>query len=128
MLQMNRTHLNGAVLGRRFPSAFCETLDPENRWLIFSPLMPGDELEATYSPQFSTVTGPLPKPVRQASGALFIKQWLGLTDEETVEQLRKNSGRRYFLSFYVHSRKTLFDPSMMVYFRKAHPSRRETFL
>jgi hypothetical protein len=31
------------------------------------------------------------KPVRLAFGALFIKQRLGLTDEETVEQIRENA-------------------------------------
>ncbi len=47
-----------------------------------------------YAPQFSTSTGAPVKPVRLAFGALFIKQRLGLTDEETVEQIRENAYMR----------------------------------
>ena len=60
------------------------TLDPENRWLLFSSLMPWEELEATYAPQFRPTKGAPAKPVRLAFGAVFIKQRLGLTDEESV--------------------------------------------
>jgi hypothetical protein len=33
-----------------FHVPFAGTLDPENRWVIFSSLLPWEELEATYSP------------------------------------------------------------------------------
>ncbi len=59
-------------------------LNPENRWVLFSLLMPWEELEETYAPQFSPTTGASVKSVRLAFGALFIKQRLGLSDEETV--------------------------------------------
>ena len=78
---------------------FGGTLDPENRWVLFSSLMPWEELEATYAPQFSPTTGAPAKPVRLAFGALFIKQRLGLTDEETVEQIRENAYMQFFLGF-----------------------------
>ncbi len=67
---------------------FGGTLDPENRWVLFSSLMPWEELEAPYAPQFSPTTDAPAKSVRLAFGALFIKQRLGLTDEETVERGR----------------------------------------
>ncbi len=66
---------------------FGGTLDPNNRWVVFSSLMPWEELEETYASQFSPTTGAPAKSVRLAFGALFIKQRLGLTDEETVEQI-----------------------------------------
>jgi hypothetical protein len=53
-----------------------------------------------------------------AFGALFIKQRLGLTDEETVEQVRENPYMQFFLGFSGYSSKPPFDPSMMVHFRK----------
>jgi hypothetical protein len=56
--------------------------------------------------------------VRLAFGALFIKQRLGLTDEETVEQIRENAYMQFFLGFAGYSSKAPFDPSMMVHFRK----------
>jgi hypothetical protein len=80
--------------------------------------MPWEELEATYAPQFSPTTGAPEKPVRLAFGDLFIKQRLGLTVEETVEQIRENAYVQFFFGFAVYSSKAPFDPSMMVHFRK----------
>ncbi len=70
---------------------FSVTSDPENRWMLFASPMPWEELEETYAPQFSPKTGAPANPVRLAFGALFIKQRLGLTDKETVEQIRENA-------------------------------------
>lgn len=53
--------------------------------------MPWEELEAAYAPQFNPTTGAPAKPVSLAFGALFIKQRLGLTDEETVEQISEKT-------------------------------------
>jgi IS5 family transposase len=50
--------------------------------------------------------------------SVFIKQRLGLTDEETVEQIRENAYMQFFLGFAGYSSKAPFDPSMMVHFRK----------
>ena len=97
---------------------FSGTLDLENRWVLFSSLMPWEELEATYAPQFSPTTGAPAKPARLAFGALFIKQRLGLSDEEIVEQIRENAYMQFFLGFAGYSSKAPFDPSMMVHFRK----------
>ena len=79
-------HHNGQLTIEEFHVPFGGTLDPDNRWVLFSTLMPWEELEETYAPQFSPTTGAPAKSVRLAFGALFIKQRLGLTDEETVEQ------------------------------------------
>jgi len=97
---------------------FGGTLDPENRWVLFATLMPSDEIEEAYDHQFSPTTGAPAKPARLAFGALFIKQRLGLSDEETVEQIRENAYMQFVLGFAEYSSKTQFDPSMMVYFRK----------
>ena len=86
---MYRNHHNGQLSIEDFHVPFDGTLDPDNRWVLFSSLMPWEELEATYAPQFSRTTGAPAKSVRLAFGALFIKQRLGLSDEETVEQIRE---------------------------------------
>ena len=78
---------------------FGGTLDPDNRWVLFSSLMPWAELEATYAAQFNSTTGAPAKPVRVAFGALFINQRLGLTDEETVAQIRKNAYIQFSFAF-----------------------------
>lgn len=115
---MYRKHHNGQLSIEDFHVPYGGTLDPDNRWVIFSSLMPWDELEETYAPQFSRTTGAPAKSVRLAFGALFIKQRLGLSDEETVEQIRENAYMQYFLGFAGYSSKVPFDPSMMVHFRK----------
>jgi IS5 family transposase len=52
--------------------------------------MPWGELEKTYATQFNPATDASAKSVRLAFGVLFIKQRLGLTHEETVEQILEN--------------------------------------
>ena len=52
--------------------------------------MPWEELEEAYAPQFNATIGAPAKPLRLAFGALYVKQRLGLTDEETVDQIREN--------------------------------------
>jgi IS5 family transposase len=115
---MYRKHHNGQLSIEGFHVPFGGTLDPDNRWVLFSSLMPWEELEETYAPQFSPTTGAPAKSVRLAFGALFIKQRLGLSDEETVEQIRENAYLQFFLGFAGYSSKAPFDPSMMVHFRK----------
>ena len=72
---------------------------------------------AEETPQFNPWTGAPAKSVRLAFGALFIMQRLGLTDEETVEQIREKAYMQYFLGF-AGIAKAPFAPSMMVHFRK----------
>jgi hypothetical protein len=114
---MYRIHHNGQLSIEEFHVPFGGTLDSDNRWVFFSSLMPWEELEETYDSQFNPTTGAPAKPVRLAFGALFIKQRLGLTDEETVEQIRENACMQFFLGFAGYSSKAPFDPSMMVHFR-----------
>jgi hypothetical protein len=75
---MYRKHHNGQLSIEEFHVPFGGTLDPENRWVLFATLMPSDEIEEAYAPQFSPTTGAPAKPARLAFGALFIKQRLGL--------------------------------------------------
>jgi hypothetical protein len=71
---MYRKLHNGQLTIEEFHVPFGGKLDSDNRWVIFSSLMPWEELEQTYAPQFSPTTGAPAKPVRLAFGALFIKQ------------------------------------------------------
>lgn len=43
---------------------------------------------------------------------------LGLTDEETVHQVRENAFMQFILGFAGYSNKAPFYPAMMVHFRK----------
>lgn len=125
---MYRTQHNGQLSIMDFHVPFGGTLDPDNRWVLLAELLPWQELEEAYAPQFSANEGAPAKPVRLAFGSLYIKQRLGLTDEETVLQIQENPCMQFFLGFSGYSSKVPFDPSMMVHFRLAQPSRRVAVL
>ena len=90
----------------------------DNRWVIKANMIPWDEIEGDYADLFPSETGTVAKPARVAFGALIIKETLGLTDEETVEQIRENPYLQYFLGYREFSTVKPFDPSLMVFFRK----------
>ncbi len=88
---MYRRYYNTQLSIHEFHVPFGGTLDPDNYWVVLSALMPWEELEETYFPQFSPTNGAPERPAHLAFGALFIKKRLGLTDEEAVEQIRENA-------------------------------------
>ncbi len=73
----------------------------DNRWVIKASMIPWDEIEGDYADLFPSGTGTVAKPARLAFGALIIKETLGLTDEETVEQNGENPYLQYFLGFNI---------------------------
>jgi hypothetical protein len=105
---MYRKHYYGKLSIEKFHMPFGGTLDPANRWVLFAMLMPSDEIDEAYLPQFSPTTWTPAKPARLAFGALFIKQRLGFSDEETFEQTRENAYMYFFLGFFGYSNKTPF--------------------
>jgi IS5 family transposase len=66
------------------------TFSGDNRWIKLADLIPWDELEDDHAEKFCKGFGAPAKPFRMALGALIIKARLGLTDEELVEQIKKN--------------------------------------
>jgi len=94
-------------------------LDPDNRWVTLAKIVPWHLVEEDYRANFAdSGMGAPAKESRIALGALIIKERLGVTDEETVAQIRENPFLQYFLGLREYLRKDLFDPSMMVHFRK----------
>ncbi len=93
-------------------------LSPDNRWVIMAELIPWSEFEEQYAENFSEKMGAPAKPFRMALGALIIKEKLGTSDRETVEQIKENPYLQYFIGLSEYSNKTPFEPSMMVYFRE----------
>ncbi len=53
-------------------------------------LIPWSEFEEDYAENFPTEMGAPAKSFRMALGALIIKEKLGISDRETVEQIREN--------------------------------------
>ena len=92
-------------------------LSPENRWVVMAKLIPWAEFEEEYAELFTNETGAPAKSFRLALGALIIKEKLGISDRETVEQIRENPYLQYFIGMSTYSNEAPFDASLLVHFR-----------
>ena len=115
---MYRDNRSGQLSFENFYLPFGGKLSGENRWVTLSNLIPWEKNESEYAEQFSKGIGAPAKPFRMALGALIIKERLGTSDEETVEQIRENPYLQYFLGLSEYSNEAPFEASMMVHFRK----------
>lgn len=94
------------------------TLAEDNRWVVMSKLIPWAEFEEEYAQNFAeSGMGAPAKSFRVALGALIIKERLGVSDRETVEQIRENPYLQYFIGTE-YSEDAPFEASMLVYFRQ----------
>ena len=105
-----------------FDLPFDGCLSANNRWVKLSALIPWDQVERLYGANFKNKKRGAPAmPARMAFGALLIREKLGLTDDETVEQLTENPYLQFFCGMKGFCDKPPFDPSMLVHFRKRFP-------
>ena len=81
-------------------------------------IIPWSEFESEYAQNFPTEKGAPAKSFRMALGALIIKEKLGISDRETVEQIRENPYLQYFIGQSTYSNELPFDPSLLVHFRQ----------
>ncbi len=93
-------------------------LAADNRWVQLAQLIPWSEFEQEYAQNFGTEMGPPAKSFRLALGALIIKEKLGISDRETVEQIQENPYLQYFIGQSSYSNEVPFDPSLLVHFRQ----------
>jgi hypothetical protein len=80
-----------------FTLPFIGQLNPKNRWVKWSEVVPWDGL---------------------AIGALIVKRKLNLSDEETVMQIQENPYLQYFVGFSCYKDEPPFSPSLFVEIRK----------
>jgi hypothetical protein len=91
----------------------------DNRWVILSEQIPWSHIEQVYGDLFPSDEGCPAKSARMAFGALFIKERLGTSDRETVEQIRENPYLQYFIGMMEYNdEQAPFDHSLMTHFRK----------
>jgi hypothetical protein len=102
-----------------FESPFERNLNPDNRWVKLSRLLPWDDLTAIYRKSFpQKMTGRPDLSPRLVLGAIIIKHMCNLDDRETVEQISENIYMQYFLGYSSFSDTPPFDASLFVEFRK----------
>ncbi len=91
----------------------------DNRWVRLAEMIPWHEFEEKYCRNFTgSGQGPPALSVCMALAALIIKERLGLTDEECVEQIRENPYLQYFCGLQQFTTEQPFHPTMLVHFRK----------
>jgi Transposase domain (DUF772) len=101
-----------------FELPFGGKLSEDNRWVIMAKLIPWSEVEEEYAKKFTILLGAPAKPSRMALGALIIKEKLGISDRETVEQIRENPYLQYFIGLKSYRNEAPFEASMLVHFRQ----------
>lgn len=101
-----------------FQLPFEEKLSQNNRWVIMSKLIPWSEFEEEYAKNFAVDIGAPALPFRMALGALIIKEKLGISDRETVEQIKENPYLQYFIGQNKYSNEPPFESSLLVKFRE----------
>ena len=92
-------------------------LDVKNRWVKRAKMVPWEMAEERYSQMFRKVGRPA-KDIRMALGALLIKEYLGCSDEETVQSIAEQPYLQHFIGLKKFTNKPPFDSSLMVWFRK----------
>ncbi|WP_227002721.1 IS5 family transposase [Salicibibacter kimchii] len=94
-------------------------LNPDNRWVVLASMIPWWKVEEAYMDTLKDLTqGNQAYSVRMALGALIIKEKLGTSDRETVEQIVENPYLQYFLGLPAFTETAPFDASSMTHFRK----------
>ena len=101
-----------------FTLPFGGQLNPNNRWVKWSNIIPWDELAECYYTTMDPRKGRPSKDARLVIGALLIKHKLTLSDKETVLQIRENPYLQYFVGFSSYQDKPPFAPSLFVDIRK----------
>jgi transposase, IS5 family len=115
---MYRKNNHNQLEFENFYLPFSGHLRGDNRWVILAGQIPWRQIEELYGKLFSEDNGCPALSARVALGALLIKERLGTSDRETVEQIRENPYLQYFLGMKEYQDKPLFDDSMMTHFRK----------
>ncbi|MEZ5037418.1 MAG: IS5 family transposase [Chitinophagales bacterium] len=102
-----------------FESPFERKLNPNNRWVVLSNLLPWDELCSIYWKYLpEKETGRPSLNPRIVLGSLIIKHLCDLDDRETVDQISENIYMQYFLGYSSFNDEPPFNASLFVEFRK----------
>lgn len=115
---MYRKEKQPSINAEKFELPFEGKLSENNRWVIMAKLIPWSEFESEYASLFSKEMGAPAKSFRMALGSLIIKEKLGTSDIETVEQIRENPYLQYFIGLSTYSNEAPLNASMLSHFRQ----------
>lgn len=116
---MYTSHANQILQPHEFFLPFGGQLNTKNRWCRIALMMPWAELEQAYVKKLLALgRGRKAYTVRMALGAVLIAQMCGYSDEELIRQVQENPYMQYLLGLSGFQESPVFDPSLMVYFRR----------
>lgn len=116
---MYTSNVNQILQPHEFFLPFGGELDGKNRWCGIALMMPWEEMERQYVKKLLGLgRGRKAYSVRMALGAVLIAQMCGYSDEELVRQVQENPYMQYLLGLRGFQKGPVFDPSLMVYFRR----------
>lgn len=100
-----------------FETPFVKQLDPENRWVKFSSIIPWDEVVRLYEKTLRSNIGRPPVNGRVVMGAMIIKHYCDFSDEETILNIQENLYMQYFCGYSSYDPTPVFDSSLFVEIR-----------
>ncbi len=100
-----------------------DKLQMDNRWVRRADAIPWQELEEKFCSLLYSNLGAPAKPFRVMLGSLLIKQYLKLSDAETVRQIQENPYLQYFIGYNEYTYTPVFTPSLFVSFRRRIPDK-----
>lgn len=107
------------IMPHDFFLPFGGTLNKDNRWVKLATIIPWWKVEQMYAKRFEKrIKGRPAVSVRMALGSLIIKERLGTSDRETVEQIKENPYLQYFIGLSGFQEEAPFHHSLMTHFRK----------
>jgi IS5 family transposase len=101
-----------------FRTPFDQQLDPLNRWVKLSNILPWDQLVKIYIKKLRSDFGAPGIDARMVIGALIIKHRLTLSDRETIEMIRENMYMQYFVGLSSFTTHPIFHHTEFVHIRK----------
>jgi hypothetical protein len=101
-----------------FKTPFYYGLDKNNRWARLASQIPWDDFALIYAKALCEDFGRPALDARIVIGALIIKHKKGLSDEETIEEIKENPYLQFFIGYEEFSHKPPFDPSLFVVLRE----------
>jgi IS5 family transposase len=101
-----------------FKTPFYYGLDKNNRWARLAQQIPWDDFAHIYAKALCEDFGRPALDARVVIGAMIIKYKKGLSDEETIEEIKENAYLQYFIGYEEFSHKPPFDPSLFVTLRE----------
>jgi len=112
--------INNQISIQEFISPFGK-LDPENRWVKISEMIPWEQLEPRYAETFCEDNGAPAIPFRMAMGTLLLKQVTENSDDEVLANITENPYHQFFIGLHEYTTKPPFTQRQITNFRKRMP-------